>query len=345
MASSDEMRKTPTGVKKTIDLSGFKSSYPETASMVPQSRKREWMDHKAAMEEATIRMRLLGIKKDESLPTRRNNTTSILYPVGSADLMRTSRTAGEAGVGVSSGVVGVAPAFSGWTVWADPDEILEAAERIKEKRLLSPTNPDMESVNLRCFGAPTPPLQELCQSASLVRADITWFQRPEHFFQAMRKRVEDKRSGEATAVAVALVAGAEGLQAPEVVTLPPRIPKLRLEDQTAAVGIVEQYEKFIVVEDQVFSPICEWGKEKRSKGITADSLSNRCIQYFVVRGLNSAVPPEEIKTGMAKMLAEGKEWRKEWMRENPNSLGVGKSFWPQKASDTYNSFKNNNNSI
>ena len=336
MASSDnEPRKAPAGVTK-LDLSGFKSLHPKSAIMVPRSEKRNWLDHKAAMEETTAVMKRLGLKQEKAVPTRRNNTTAnLFFPVVSSDLTHLSTSVeGVVGAAVSGGVCGVAPAFSGWTVWAHPDEILAAAEAIKEARALSPLSPDMKGVSLSCFGAPTPALQEMCQSASLVRAEVTWFQRSEHFFRAMRKREDAQQSGAKT-VGVGLVDDANGLRAPVVVALPPRIPKPRVECETAAVGIVEQYEKFIVVDDQIFSPICEWGKQTRPPGITADSLSNRYIQYVVVRGLNSAVLPEELKIGMAKMLEQGIDWRKS--ENKTNEVVVGKSFWPQKAADIYNS--------
>jgi hypothetical protein len=339
MASSDERRKAPVAVK-TADLSWYKAQHQKAVDMVPSSKKRIWLNHQAAMDEALARMKQFGLKQEVAVPTRSNNTSAnLFFPVRSSNIANTA-TPAEGGVGVpgvsGGGVLGgVAPAFSGWTVWAHPDEILAAAERIKEARALSPPNPDMKDVSLSCFGAPTVELQEICQSASLVRAEVTWFQRKEQFFVAMRKRLDNQQETHEKSAAVGLI-DAGGLQAPAVVTLPPKIPKLRAEVATAAVGIVEQYESFIVVDGSIFSPIRQWGKQKRPPGVTADSLSNRCVQYVVVRGLNSSVAPEELKIGMAQMLKEGKAWRKEIEKNKTNEVAC-KSFWPEKAAELYNS--------
>jgi hypothetical protein len=277
MAISDKQRKAPVAVK-TADLSWYKAQHLKAVDMVPSSKQRVWLNHQAAMDEALARMKQFGLKQKVAVPTRSNNTSAnLFFPVRSSNIANTATSAegGVGGPGVSGGGVlgGAAPAFSGWTVWAHPDEILAAPERIKEARALSTSIPDMKDVSLSCFGALTVELQEICQSASLVRAKVTWFQRKEQFFVAMRKRLDNQQETREKSAAVGLIDVGGGLQTLTVVTLPLKIPKLPAEVATAAVGIIKQYESFIVVDGNIFSPIRQWGKQKRPPGVTANSLS------------------------------------------------------------------------
>jgi hypothetical protein len=101
------------------------------------------------------------------------------------------------------------------------------------------------------------------------------------------------------------------------------------------VGVVEQFEKFIFVQGVCFSPICQWGNAKRPSGIKSDTVSNRCIQYFVVRKLNSNVPPEKLEKSCTQMLKDGKKWKSDLKNNNNNDNG--RSFWPEKALEVYQS--------
>eukprot|EP00978_Attheya_sp_CCMP212_P033523 scaffold135567_cov49-Attheya_sp.AAC.2 len=76
------------------------------------------------------------------------------------------------------------------------------------------------------------------------------------------------------------------------------------------------------------------GKTTCCGGISADTVSTRCIQYFVIRGLNVNVPPEELTLTCSQiMLKDGRIWK---MKSNPKKeRRVAQSFWPLKAAEVY----------
>jgi hypothetical protein len=188
------------------------------------------------------------------------------------------------------------------------------------------------------FWSATPSLQAMCANGSMVRASLTWFQRMSDFFRAMQKgERENGDSSECPAMATR-ADGDEGdylcqYKPPSKVTLPPRIPPPREGHETLAAGIVEQYERFIVVDGVFLLPIRLWEDQARPSGIKPDSMSNRFIQYFFIRGLNPVVvPPEQNDKTMSQMLTEGKNWK---IKMNKKNKKVGRTFWPQKAAKAF----------
>jgi hypothetical protein len=119
---------------------------------------------------------------------------------------------------------------------------------------------------------------------------------------------------------------------PVSVTLPPRLPPTRLGHSTQAEGVVEQYERFIVVDGVCFSPMCQWGETKRPPGIQSDTVSNRCAQYFAIRSLHKSVPPEDLELSCTKLKGAALAWKKQQPNNNKN---VARSFWPGTAREVY----------
>jgi hypothetical protein len=223
--------------------------------------------------------------------------------------------------------------------WVKADEIIEAGEKIKRARMDNPKDPCLAEVSISCFGTtPTACLEAWCnKDGAMVHAGLSCFTDEADFVRAVGfTKTANMPQGGATLVVVQddeTEACLSTYRSPVSVTLPPRLPPTRPGHATQAAGVVEQYEQFIVVDGVCFSPICQWGHQGRPSGISAETLSNRCTQYFVIRFLNANVPPEELTLTCSQMLKDGRLWK---LKSIPKlDSKVAKSFWPLKAAEVY----------
>jgi hypothetical protein len=340
MASANRP-KTRKASEISDDLNNFEQLHPKFASMVAGGGKKgkgELDFYAAFLQEADSVMGKFGLKKlPQQTPMR--VMAAATANDGSRVCAGTALGLGQGGGGGGrEGVQGVV-SMLGCKYWAKPDDIIEAAERIKAARMHNPSDPCLEEISLSLFGSPSADGKTQGKDAVMVRARHTTFTDEADFVRAVgsleNSRMRKGRAKLAVAQDDEMGACLSPYRRPVSVRLPPTVPPPRPGNRTQAAGVVEQYEEFIVVDGVCFSPICEWGHAKRPPGISSDTVSNRCIQYFVVRQLNSDVSPEEIPISCTKMLNVGKTWKSK--NYNKKNEMVGHSFWPAKAAGVYES--------
>eukprot|EP00978_Attheya_sp_CCMP212_P042788 scaffold267073_cov34-Attheya_sp.AAC.1 len=256
-SEEDDGREETAEGQKSIGVShltAYRALHPKVAAMVTGRGGRDWFDHEEANREMVLVMERFGLKQEMGVPAMCSYSANTTFFPQAEDVGH--HTQADKGAAVGGG--GAAPA-----------------------RIDNPHTPCLGG-SFPCFGAPTPSLQAMCVNGAMVRVSLTWFQRESDFFRAMQKGERENGGSSERPVVATRADGDEcgylfQYKPPSTVKLPPRIPPPRDGHATLAAGIVEQYERFIVVDGACYSPIRFWEDRARPPGIKPDSLLNRFI--------------------------------------------------------------------
>lgn len=187
----------------------------------------------------------------------------------------------------------MAPVGAGWIVAVATSDILAAAKKIE-------AGASMSDVSLVGVGGPA--VSDVVDGHVQVR--VSWHSNASDLSAVAKERIDSIQSESA----------ASEKKAPNELCLPPRFP----DGPHTAAKILQQYEEYFEVDGKCYSPICDWGDEKRPNSISSSRFSLRLQQYCGAKIKGGENP----KMNQSQMKEAGVQWsntvlavgsKKNWM--------------------------------